>query len=248
MLNIAICDDNYTDAERIKELVSAWAGLRQEEISIQLFASAHLLLNQVSQEEVFDIFLLDILMPDMTGISLGERLRLRLTEPLLIYLTSSEDFYPDAFRLYAFQYLCKPVTQNNLFSVLDKALLRCEKRKKNVFALKTAEGIVQIPQHSIVYTELLAHICHFHLTDARVLKSQYLRTSFDSFLEPLLKQAQFVKTHAAFMVNLEFAGRLTPKSLTLTTGAAVPVSRTFAEQVQRLYMAYGLREGGIESC
>lgn len=246
MLNIAICDDDCSDADRINELVMAWAGSRQEEINIQRFTSAYLLLDEVSRGIAFDIFLLDILMPEMTGISLGEQLQNLLTEPLLIYLTSSEDFYPDAFRLYAFQYLCKPMTQNSLSTVLDKALLRCGKRKKDIFVLKTAEGIVQVPLHSIVYTELLSHICYFHLADGRKLQSLYLRTSFGSFIEPLLKQERFVKTHTAFVVNLEFAGKLTPSSLTLTTGAVVPVTRAFTEQVQRQYMAYGLREGGEE--
>lgn len=246
MLNIAICDDDCKDAVRINQLVKSWADSRHEEIRIQCFSSPYQLLDEVSRGVALDIFLLDILMPDMTGISLGERLREYLTEPLLIFLTSSEDFYPEAFRLYAFQYLCKPVTQAHLFSVLDKALLRSEKRKKEVFVLKTAEGIIQIPLHSIVYAELLSHTCYFHLADGRTLHSQYLRIGLDRFAEPLLQQQRFVKTHTAFVVNLEFAAKLTPSSLTLTTGTAVPISRTFSRKVHQEYMAYGLREGGEE--
>lgn len=244
MLNIAICDDDFTDADRINKLVLTWASRRQEEIRIQRFTSAYLLLDEVSHGAAFDIFLLDILMPEMTGISLGERLQTHLTEPLLIYLTISEAFYPDAFRLYAFQYLCKPVTQGSLSSVLDKALLRCEKRKKDIFVLKTADGIVQIPLHTIVYAELLSHVCHIHLSDGCELQSQYLRTGFDSFIEPLLGRQRFIKTHTAFVVNLEFSGKLTPTALTLTTGATVPVTRNFTEQVQRRYMDYALQEEG----
>lgn len=244
MLNIAICDDESTDADKINKLVLAWSDSRQEEIRIRQFSSAYLLLDEVSRGSAFDIFLLDILMPDMTGISLGGQLQNHLMEPLLIYLTISEDFYPDAFRLYAFQYLCKPITQGGLSAVLDKALLRCEKRKKDMFVLKTTEGIIQISVHTIVYVELLAHVCHFHLTDGRVLQSQYLRTSFDSFINPLLQQQRFIKTHTAFVVNLEFSGKLTPTALSLTTGVTVPVTRTFTEQVQRCYMAYALQEEG----
>lgn len=243
MLHIAICDDDQTDAGRINQLVKAWAVNQQEEIRVACFTSAYLLLDEVSKGVDFDIFLLDILMPEMTGISLGERLQTYLTEPLLIYLTSSEDFYSDAFRLYAFQYLCKPLAQSSLFSALDKARLRCEKRKRALFVLKTAEGVLQIPLRSIVYAELREHIGHLHLTGGGDLPSQYLRTGFDVFTKPLLQEAQFVKTHAAFVANLAFSEKLTPNSLTLTTGAMVPIARAFAAQVRKQYMSYGLREG-----
>lgn len=244
MLRLAICDDNPADIDKTTKMVTEWADrMYPEEIVIKQFHSAFLLLDSLSHGEVYDLFLLDILMPEMTGITLAERIQNTLSEPLLIFLTSSEDFYSEAFRLYAFQYICKPVDKASLFTVLDKALARLGKQTGSTYTLKTAEGLVHIPLASIVYIELLSHVCHFHLTDGRTLKSRYLRTAFDHFAAPLLQHRQFVKTHASFVVNLNFAGKLTPGSLTLTTGVTVPVTRTFASQVQQSYMAYGLREG-----
>ncbi len=249
MLTAAVCDDNDNDAAKIMALVREWGNKRQDgEVRVRSFTSCYALLEAVSRGEAFDIFLLDILMPEMTGISLGEQLQSRLAEPVLIYLTSSEDYYPDAFRLYAFQYICKPVKADNLFPVLDRAVSLCEKRRSDVFILKTAEGTVQIPIHTIAYIELRSHICRLYLADGQCLQSLYLRCGFDSFAEPLLQRERFVKTHSAFAANLDFAGKLTPNALSLTTGAVVPVSRSFAAQVQRSYIDYGLRgeEGDVQ--
>ena len=51
-----------------------------------------------------------------------------------------------------------------------------------------------------------------------------------------------MKTHTAFIVNLDFVSRLTANSLTMTTGVIIPITRAFSTTVQRRYIAYGLRE------
>lgn len=243
MLYLAICDDDPIELKKLVALIKDWsAGQHGEAIEVTGFTSPQPLLDTVARGTYFDLFLLDILMPEMTGIFLGEQLRQLLTDPLLIYLTTSEDYYPEAFRLYAFQYLCKPICKTKLFPVMDKALSHCKKQKSDVFLLKTAQGMVRLPFHMIVYVELSSHICHFYLADGRHLESLYLRTGFDCFLEQLTQREQFIKTHTSFVVNLDFAEKLTANALTLFTGKTVPVARSFAGQVQRRYIAYGLRE------
>lgn len=249
MLTIAVCDDNLADLDRIVTLVREWSvGQGMSNTAIRSFVSPYDLIDAVSGGETVDVFLLDILMPDMTGIALGQRLHSILVEPMLIFLTSSEDYYPDAFSLYAFQYLCKPIGKGTLFPVLDKAFSRFSRKVQNVFNLKTAQGIFQLPLHQIMYAELSAHVCYFHLSDGRCLQSVYLRNSFDQFIAPLLSDVHFIKTHTAFVVNLSYAGKLSTGVLSLTDGMDLPVSRAFAKEVQKQYITYGLREGGHESC
>lgn len=244
MVTIAICDDNQMDIDKISNILNEWANISNNtQIQIKSFTSPYQLVESVSNGESYDIFLLDILMPEMSGISLGEQLQNMLIEPLLIYLTYSADYYADAFRIYAFQYICKPVQKDNLFPVLEKAFIHLEKRKNEVFLLKTSEGVVSIPLQQIVYVELLSHFCHFHLEDGKILKSLYIRTAFNSFIAPLLIQDRFVMTHVSFVANLNFARTLSRTALIMTTGASIPITRSFASQVQKLYMTYGLRKG-----
>ncbi len=243
MIQLAICDDDKRDLTRTVELIKEWLyEPNKPEIKIRKFASPFLLLDAVSGGEAFDIFLLDILMPEMSGISLGEQLSNLLAEPLIVYLSSSTDYYSDAFRLFAFNYICKPVDRQLLFPVLDKIARRFEQHRDNVFILKTTDGIIQIPLHSIVYAELQAHVCHFHLADGRHLKSQYLRSGFNQFLAPILEQPNFIKTHTSFVVNLNYSNSLANGSLSLTTGAVIPVARSFTARVQQNYIDYWLKE------
>lgn len=243
MLTLAICDDDKTELGHLTTLVREWSATHPDaEICVRSFSSPYALLTAAERGEAFDMFLLDILMSEMSGIKLGEKLRDLFTEPLLIYLTISEEYYPDAFRLYAFQYLCKPVNGEALREVLDRALARCARHRQSVFMLKTAGGMVRVPMHSLVYVELLAHICHFHLADGTVLQSKYLRTGFGEFLAPLLQHHGLIRTHAAFAVNCAFVAKLSAGKILLTTGGDIPVSRSFAGEVQRRYVEYALRE------
>lgn len=243
MMRLAICDDDRTDLTKTSELIKEWCQCKNHpDIRIHSFRSPYNLIDSVSGGDTYDVFLLDILMPDMTGISLGEQLSGLLGEPLIVYLSSSSDYYPDAFRLYAFNYICKPVCQDNLFPVLDKIARHYGEQKNEVFVLKTSEGFRQIPLHQIVYAELLSHVCHFHLANGQHLKSLYLRSGFDQFLAPVLERSNFIKTHTSFAVNLNYSERLTTGSLTLTTGDAVPIARSYAANVQKHYIDYWLQE------
>jgi Response regulator of the LytR/AlgR family len=243
MIQLAICDDDKRDLTRTAELIKEWLyEPNKPEIKIKKFSSPFLLLDAVSGGETFDIFLLDILMPEMSGISLGEQLSNLLAEPLIVYLSSSSDYYPDAFRLYAFNYICKPVGRELLFPVLDKIARRFEQHRDNVFLIKTTDAMIQIPLHSLVYAELQAHVCHFHLADGRHLKSQYLRAGFNQFLAPILELPNFIKTHTSFVVNLNYSSSLTNGAMSLTTGAVVPVARSFNARVQQKYIGYWLKE------
>lgn len=244
MLRLAICDDDKRDLVKTANLSQEWSRRQNKpEIKLKTFRSPFHLLDDVSGGEAFDFFLLDILMPEMTGITLGEQLSQILAEPLIVYLSSSRDYYQDAFRLYAFNYICKPVERNILFPLFDKIANHLHKQDCNVFILKTAEGIQQIPFHMVVYAELLSHVCHFHLADGRHLKSLYLRSGFNQFLTPLLEQPNFIKTHTSFVVNLNYSNGLATNTLSLTTGDVVPVARSFAAKVQQSYISYWLKEG-----
>lgn len=243
MLRLAICDDDNRDLAKTVNLIQEWSRKQNKpEIKLKIFRSPFHLLDDVSGGESFDLFLLDILMPEMTGITLGEQLCQMLAEPLIVYLSSSRDYYQDAFRLYAFNYICKPVEKDILFPLFDKIANRLQQRNSNVFILKTATGIQQISFHMVVYAELLSHVCHFHLADGRHFKSLYLRSGFNQFLAPLLKQPNFIKTHTSFVVNLNYASSLTTNTLSMTTGDTVPVARSFTAKVQQSYISYWLRE------
>ncbi len=102
-MRIAVCDDCREDALLLKEYLAG------HEISV--YADAESLLTDVEENnKQFDLYLLDIFMEEsMNGIELAKRLRRGQEEALLCFVSTSDDFYREAYDLYAVQYLIKPV-------------------------------------------------------------------------------------------------------------------------------------------
>ncbi|BFT73792.1 response regulator [Paenibacillus sp. P36] len=62
------------------------------------------------QELKPDIAFLDVEMPKMNGLELAQRLNERLEHTRIVFTTAYKDYAVDAFKVYAFDYLLKPVT------------------------------------------------------------------------------------------------------------------------------------------
>lgn len=61
-----------------------------------------------------DLALLDIELPDMKGIELAEKLRLIKPDLYIVFITAYEDYSLDAFRVYAYDYILKPIDQRRV--------------------------------------------------------------------------------------------------------------------------------------
>lgn len=102
-MRIAVCDDCMEDALSLKKYLSG------QEVGI--YSDTESLLADVeNKRRRYDLYLLDIFLREsMNGIELAERLRRAQEEALICFISSSGDFYREAYDLYAFQYLIKPV-------------------------------------------------------------------------------------------------------------------------------------------
>ena len=89
---------------------------------------------QLAEQYPMDVALLDVEMPGISGITLGEMLRKRYPRINIIFITSYSQYAADAFRVNASDYLLKPIDPDDLFAALSN--LRFESRselKKRVY-------------------------------------------------------------------------------------------------------------------
>ena len=125
MLRIAVCDDEEKQLEQVSALLETYLEAHPDrQGQVETFQSGSALLERVKELRGFDLYILDILMPSLSGIEIGRRLRALADEGEIIYLTNSNDFAADSYDVRAFFYLLKPVEKSKLFQVLDKAVER----------------------------------------------------------------------------------------------------------------------------
>ena len=122
MLKIAICDDEkeFQDAaERMLKIYMEEKGLPFE---IDSFDVASDLIDTLEKGMIYDIYLLDIYMPGMTGMSVATELRNRKVKSPIIFLTSSVDHALEAFGVDATHYLLKPYSKDSFYVGMKKAM------------------------------------------------------------------------------------------------------------------------------
>jgi len=242
MFCIALCDDEGPQRKFTRRMLEDYFARRDLTAKICEFAGGRELLDAL-REQRFDLYLLDIVMPELDGIRLGVALRDRDKDGLIIYLTTSPDFALESFDARAFSYLLKPVREEKLFAVLDDAIALRERHDASVI-VRTAEGTVRLSLDSILYVELASRAPRYYLNNGSHVAGVTIRASFQDAMKPLLDDKRFHLCGSSFVFNLRHI-RSMNKSKVFFDGErwAAPPRRAFPA-LQSAWMDYWLEGGG----
>ena len=243
-LRIALCDDEPSQLAEIRTLLEEYLSRHPDlDARISAFTSPRALLDRVLLDGGFQLYILDVIMPEKGGIQLGTELRRLDGEAVLIYLTTSPDFAVDSYLVRAFHYLLKPVRPQQLWDALDDAMARMASGHAANVMLKTRDGLIRLPLCSILCAELAGRCVRYSLADGGSAEGAALRGSFRGAVAPLLKDRRFVLCGSSFAVNLQFVRALERNDAVLTNGRRIPISRAFLGEVKNRWMDYWLEEG-----
>lgn len=240
-VRVAICDDNAHELQKIEAAMLSYIHARQDEaeITLSVFTSGPELLQHISRNGPFDLMVLDILMPYMTGIEAAAQLRKANDESKIIFLTTSPEFAVHSYKVNAFYYLLKPVEERELFPLLDKALYSMRSVQSSCIVIKEKAGLKKIPLHMIEYAESVKHTLSFHLRGGETAVCYAKMTDFKA---QLLADGRFVHCHQSFVVNMDRVAQITPACFVLESQAQIPISRTVHPKVKQSYIDYLFRK------
>ena len=243
MLHLALCDDDSTQLNDMALLLREYAENR--DIKPTYFTSAEELLQAVQTQGRFDIYLLDVVMPGMNGIELGQRLRDQKDAGLIVYLTTSSEFAVESYLVRAFHYLLKPIQKDQLFRVLDDAVSQLKKRGSETIFVRGKEASYGLALDDILFAESYNRAVRYHLADGRNIDSLSIRTSFHQEVKTLLERQYFVPCGASFVINLHHVAMLDKFGLVFKNGMQMPLSKQAYTTMRTAWANYWLEEDGI---
>lgn len=242
MLQIALCDDQVEELERVTELVKAYTRLHPElDSTVRPFQSGYDLLECVRNRGGFDLYLLDVMMPEPDGLAIGAAIRKGDREAMLVYLTSSPDYAVASYRVQAMDYLLKPVERDAIFSLLDRAAERARAAMPSV-TVRTKDGLAVVPLAEIVSVESGDHAARYILADGRTLTTGTVR-SFDEVAAALLGEPRFLRVGASFVVNMLYVDSMTKEQFTMRGGMKIPIPRLKRGEVRQAFLDFMLQRG-----
>lgn len=149
---IAVCDDQIEELEKLTALLQAWQSDRRSDVRFQTFRSGGQLLD-AARAERFTLYLLDVLMPGMTGMDAAREIRSFDAAADIIFLTTSPGFAYESYGVRAAEYLLKPINAKLLYPVLDKLYLRDQKPQDGL-TVKSNGMLVRLPFSQLSYVEV----------------------------------------------------------------------------------------------
>ena len=222
---VAICDDSDADRRYIMDMVRSWASAAGHEVQIDGFPSAESFLFRYAGESDYDILLLDIEMGAMDGVTMAKELRKSNDTVQIIFITGYSDYISEGYEVAALHYLMKPVNEEKLCLVLDRAAEKLAKNER-VLNFEVSGEMVRVPIYQIRYADVLGNYVTVHaLTDVTVKMT----------LGDLEKQLdeRFYRVGRSALVNLTQISRVTRAEIRLNDGTAIPLPRGAYEGVNR---------------
>jgi len=204
--------------------------LKGHEVSV--YSNADSLLADIENKKIqYDLYLLDIFMEEsMSGIKLAGRLRKVQEEAVICFVSASDDFYREAYDLYAVQYLIKPVQEESLKKLLRKVqkIAARDSEKKLIYSWRGKNGV--IPYEKIRYISSRGHTLFVYCTDGKIQES----TGKLNDLEHQVCGNTLMRCHQSFIVNMYHVEELSGTGL-LVAGERIPVSRRYFAEVKKRY-------------
>ena len=222
MLRIGICDDTATARENLRLL--CLKHFRLEEPDFFEFSTGDGAVRWLKGHPgALDLLFLDIEMPGISGMEAAEAIRAFDWEVLLAFVTGYTDYVYDGYAMGAVGYLVKPVSEEKLSSLLDRAAAALEQRAPAVYTLRNAQGMFKVPLREILYAA----------SDRRQVTLTTSRGDYTFYgkLDDVAAQlgAGFVRIHQRYLVNARAVSAVVGASVQVGE-ARLPISRSLHQQ------------------
>jgi DNA-binding LytR/AlgR family response regulator len=228
-LRIAVCDDDQNFLQQAKQLLDSWVCPSGTHLT-EVFSDGDALISAHGKSP-FDIILLDVVMPLLSGMEAAREIRQTDKTVKLVFLTSSPEFAVESYTVKADNYLLKPINKERFFACLDELKADLEAASKSI-TVKSPAAVHRIKLLEIEHLESQGKHVFFSLSGSRSL---YGMEPLYTYEKALTLKDGFFKCHRSYLVNIHKIRTFTPKEITMNSGIRIPISRSCQKEFETAY-------------
>lgn len=225
--NVLIVDDEFLARKLLSEYVTKVNFLNL----IDTCSDATEAMEVLNNEQI-DILLLDIQMPDITGMELLKSLK---NKPAVILTTAYSEYAVDAFTLGVSDYLLKPFDYARFLQAINKVVDnhvvdRTADESNNDFLMVKADyKLYKINYDELLFIEGQHEYVTFHTKTKRITALYSLKN-----LEDTLPKDKFVRTHKSFIVSIKNIEDIDKTTVTVSSNK-IPIGASYRDSlIERL--------------
>lgn len=239
ILNVLVVDDEFHARKLLSEYVSKLPFLNPVGMASNVFEAMTIL-----QNENIDILLLDIQMPEITGLEFARRLK---NPPSIIFTTAYSEYAVESYELDVVDYLLKPIAFPRFLQAINKVTERRggnDVRKSVVdvvqqepevppeedsLIIKSGYKVYRINYDELLYIEGQREYVTFHTTKQRITTLFSLKD-----LEERLPSDQFVRIHKSYIISLKHI-EMIERNILQIAGKKLPVGGSYKGSLMNFF-------------
>ena len=235
MLKIAICDDEKEFCDSAERMLKLYMEEKGVSFQADTFGVPSDLADMTEKGTIYDVYLLDIYMPGVTGMSIATELRNRDIKSPIIFLTSSTDHALEAFGVDATHYLLKPYTKDSFYVGMDKAMQSIASHKNDSVILKVDNDYRSISVSKLIYCEAEDKYQRLYLENGEKL---LVRISGMELYKLLSEFDSFYHCGRAHIINLNHISRVTQSGAVFKNGMQLNLPHTVLAGLRSAFFNY----------
>ena len=227
VLRIAICDDEKGICSELENMLE---GIGQElnvSMEISIWFSGESIQDYLEKGNQIDIIFLDIELMKLTGIDVGTYIRNSLYDVKIqiIYISSKTSYALKLFKTQPYDFLIKPINQNDLFDVIS-GILKIIETKNHMFQYQIGREINKVEYDEILYFKSDKHKV------VAVTKSKEI--VFYGKLKEVASDAppQFLTIHKSYLVNRDYVIKYTFDFVEMKNHDILTISKAYQKEVR----------------
>ena len=236
-MKIALVDDEQECLEEMAKLISSFSTQHHCHIDTIPFLNGEAFL-EVFEAGGFSAVFMDIYMEGMDGIAAALKMRGIDSRCILVFLTSSTEFMPDAFSCHAFEYITKPLVPRRIFNVLEDILKVLPPQEKYIEVISNRKTLrVYLDRVAFAVTD--AHYLDIGPLDGEKLRC---RMTMGEFIGLTDKDSRFLLINKGIAVNVEYILGFEDNCCILENGGKFPIRVRDRLKIQQAARDYHFRK------
>lgn len=229
MFNVSVCDDSQFDIEKIKNCLSEFSKKEHIDFNISEFSNPEMLMYEVEDGKIADIFILDVEMPDMDGFELADKIREYTETSVIIFLTSHDEMASMGYKSKALRYVIKLNLERDIEEALESAVAEISSADDKTITLHRYNDYWRIPYKDII---CVSRISRQLVITTRLLGEITDNRGIKEFFDTL-EDNRFLFIDRSCFVNIDYISRINGFSLKLKDGQVLPISRRSLKNVKQ---------------
>lgn len=234
MYQIGICDDEVSTCSELERILLDYFNVSGIEVKVSVWYDAETFIKDVTSKVNLDALFLDIEIPGMNGVQIGEYIRNDMNNEAMniIYISSKTNYAMDLFKVHPYDFMVKPIDKDKMINAVLK-LMELDEHDSRYFVYEYNRVKNKVRYRDIEYFESNRKHIRIVCCDGEVLE-------FVGKLNEVMEELpnSFARAAQSYVINLRYIKMCKKDSCIMNNGCLINIGRKYKDDFSERLIEY----------